>query len=340
MNKVLSAFCALILIYLIVFSAFSFNIDGVDSGIEWDGSSIYTLVDGESNCGVNFGLVKVKYDYETYALYLCFHFSDPDFTSDNLYAGISLSVDNNSPFQITSSDGFLYKDIIPHSFDSAIIVNDTKGATCEIRVGFKSGLPEVTDCSVRFIDSQGFYSNYYNFRIVNEMYEPYDKFIVSASVDNNDPANYRTSNLKTSKNKITSGDNHTIKTSPPYSYTRRTKNSTTVKLTEHPEIISSKPIKTKKETVKVYYYEKEVYISNVYISESASVVPTTVLSVGADIYDEIAAFEEIADKQDDKLSLSKGTKYKKAVSCVGLALFITLAFVGVYSAKKGKNTDK
>lgn len=344
MKRILSAFGVLIMIYINIFSAFSFTIDGIDSGTEWDGAAVYTLIDGESNCGVNLGLVKVKFDYDTDALIFCFLFSDPDFTSDNLNAGISLSVDSCPSFQITASEGSCYENILPHSFEGAINLNDTKGATCEIRVGFKSGLPEATECSVRFIDSQGSFSNYCNFEVINELYEPNEKLTVTPSSDNNDllysSSKSKTTKEKNSRNKSTTKDKYTIKTSPPYSYTERTKKTTTKRMTEMSEVLSSKSSKTKKETVKVYYYEKEVYISNIYISESASVVPTTDLSTSADISDAVTASEENTDKQDEKLSLSKGTKYKKAVSCVGFASFITLAFVGVYSAKKGKIIDK
>lgn len=336
MKRIVLVLSILILLYVNIFTAFSFDVDGVDSGTEWNGATVYTLINGESNCKVDFGLVKVKFDYDTDALNFCFLFSDPDFTPDNPYAGISLSVDNNSPFEITSSVGKSYDNILPHSFDGAVIVNDTKGATCEIRVGFKSGLPETINCSVRYIDSQGSYSNYYEFKVVNENYKPQEVLTVSSAADNND-IKY---NYKTTKSKTTAKEEYTIKTSPPYSYTGRTKKPTTQKLTtqkptEASSVVTSKTSKTKKETVKVYYYEKEVYISEVYISEKSSEVSNLTTEININTSDYSVISDGYSEASQENISLSKGTKYKKAVACAGLASFTALAFFGVYTAKKG-----
>ncbi|MBR3779846.1 MAG: hypothetical protein IKK63_01420 [Clostridia bacterium] len=363
MKRVISVFGVLIIIYINIFSAFSFTIDGVDSGTEWDGSSVYKLVDGESNCGVDFGLVKVKFDYETDALNFCFLFSDPNFSSDNIFAGISLSVNGNSPYEITSAEGTSYKNFEPHSYYGSICVNDTKGATCEIRVGFKSGIPKLTECSVRYIDSYGAYSNYYYFKVINESYDEEEILTVSPTADNRDPAynpdilksnyyktskpktiNQRTVKEKTSRGKTTIKDDYTIKTSPPYSYTGRTKKPTSQKTSETTSVLTSEPIKTtknKKETVKVYYYEKEVYISKVYISETDTALFIPSSTIISAVSDTVQAAEKYSHEPSEKISLSKGTKYKKAVTCVGLVSFLTLAFIGVYSAKKGiKSNDK
>ena len=340
MKRVVSVFAVFILIYINLFSAFSFDVDGIDSGTEWDGATIYTLIDGESNCRVNLGLVKVKFDYETDALNFCFLFSDPDFTADNLHAGISLSVDNSTPFEVTSSAGSDYQNILPYSFEGAVILDDNKGATCEIRVGFKSGLPETINCSVRYIDSQGSYSNYYNFEIINELYVPDEILTVIPSVNNNDSSNYntdKTSKKSTTKKKTTEKDDYTIKTSPPYSYTGRTKKSTTKKTIDSAVVMTSKPVKTKKETVKVYYYEKEVYISEIFISETISKTLESSSENESNIPDNITISNEYSEMQHEDISLSKGTKYKKVITCVGLAAFITLAVIGVYSAKKGSD---
>ncbi len=357
MKRIAAVFLFFIFISAWIFRVFSFDIDGLDSGIEWDGATSYTLIDGESNCGINFGLVKVKFDHETSALLLCFHFIDPDMERDNQNAGITISVEDSPEFGIVASHVTRSENIPPYSFDGAIGVYEFNGATCEVRVGFKSGLPEKIDCKVRFVDSQGYYSNYYDFTVVNENYSPPETQIVFPTADNSDSAyNPDADKVITSKKKSTTKKSTTkkeasntnsektqtefvIKTSPPYSYTGRkttkrvrTEKPTTVKIT--------KPEATKKETVKVYYYEKEVYISEVYITET--IKPTdlnlTESSAISETSTEISLNNtEISYSSKETVSLTQGSKYKKIISGASLAAFVLLAVFGAYSAKKNTN---
>ena len=169
MKHIVSFICILILLLSFILSAFSYDIDGIDNGYEWDGAIVSKILDGESNCGVNFGVVKYKFDYETSAVLFCFMFSDPDVTPENNNAGILLTVED-STFEFNASDGKKSENIDPYSFDGAIHLDENNGATAEIRVGIKAGLPKSLDCCVRFIDSQGYYSNYYYFTIINDEY--------------------------------------------------------------------------------------------------------------------------------------------------------------------------
>ncbi len=353
MKHVFSLIILVFFINALTFSAFSFKIDGIDTGVEWDGATVYRLVDGESNCGVDFGVVKFKFDYENDALFMCYLFNDPDLTVENTEAGICLNIEGSSTFEVTAADGFFTENINPYSFDGSVFIDKNQGATCEIRVGFKSGLPEFIDCDVRFIDSQGFYSNHYQFVVVNEKYEPAEKHIISPTVDNSDPAynpdankdsytNKATTQKKTTKAKTTkksttkqSTTGYVTTTLPTYSYSSRTsikeatENSTTEKTT--------KVEKTQKETVKVIYYEKDIYISEVYISVSVTDETVGSESVVQPSTDEESAVLSETNISDNYVSLYDGTRYKKIITVIGLVTFIGIACFGSYSAKKSSN---
>ncbi len=355
MKKIFSLFVVLfILAYLLTFSASSFNFDGKDTGVEWDGATVYTLVDGESNCGIDFGAVKVKFDYDTDAVCMCFYFIDPEFTPDNPYAGISLLFDGEALFEITASDGIYSENISPYSFEGAVFVDDNNGATCEIRSGIKSGLPETVDCEVRFIDSHGHYSNYYDFTIINESYVTSDSFVISPTADNTDVAYNTNAFYNTTKNKVVKNETTKrkttrksssktfayveINTSPPYSYTGRTysrNKSTKPNTTVVNTVNTTKQKQNINQTVKVYY-EKEIYISEVYVTHP--IKNTTE-------YNDILIQSENQTSQtpdtayttktsEKNISLSDGTRYKKLVMAVGIAAFAVIAFFGTYSAKK------
>ncbi len=353
MKRIISFLCFIILINSIAFSVFSFTIDGNDTGIEWDGATVYKLLDGESNCGVNFGVVKIKFDYDTDSICFCFLFLEPGLTPDNQLTGISFAVDDSPFFELVAADGYRTYNINPYCFEGAIYLDDNNGVTCEVRVGIKSGLPENFDGSVRFIDSNGFYSNYYRFTVVNESYEPEEEQVIRPTADNTDPAYNTGASIsdKTTKKKstklttrkrntiITTREPVIIKTSPPYSYTGRTKITKPITAKE----TTANTTKTKdsqSRAVSVFYYEKEIYISKVYVTQSDS--PTTAgvsksAEMSSDIIGNLESLSAVTDKTNftgEHIPLSKGTKLKKIVSVAGFIAFFTIAFCGTYSARK------
>ncbi len=350
MKRIISSIIFLILTINLVYSAFSFTIDGIDSGVEWDGASVYKLVEGESNSGVSFGLVKVKFDYEGNAVCLCFQFIDMNLTADNQSAGVFLTVDNSASFEIVSSDVTHSENIASYSFDGAIYLDDNNGATCEIRVGIKSGLPETIDFDARFIDSNGFYSDIYHFIIVNENYEITHPTVIYPTADNDDPAynpdlttfptekSTRKKTTKTSAAKKTTINRTTtrsydsyIKTLPSEEYTVSKTTDKTIKSDKTSR--AEKSFSTEKIVEKIYY-EKEVYISEVYITN-----PVLSSSDVSHIDYSESDSTSVSDTSSSTISLSKGTKYKKIISYIALSAFIAIACFGTYSAKKSKNSS-
>lgn len=360
MKKIFCLFFVLfIFVYSLTFSASSFTFDGKDTGVEWDGATVYSLVDGESNCGVSFGAVKVKFDYDTDAVCMCFYFIDSEFTADNPYAGVSLNIEGEALFEITASDGVFSENISPYSFDGAVFIDGNNGATCEIRAGIKSGLPETVDCEVRFIDSHGNYSNYYIFSIINEAYVKTETLAISPTSDNTDVAyntdagynttkknsvKKETTNRKTTRKSLSKTFAYVeIKTSPPYSYTGRTYSRNNNKSTERNTTVNSTVNTTKdNQTVKVYH-EKVIYISEVYITETIENTTEKIIESSQTGNQIMSTSDTVHTTKttEDKIGLSEGVKYRKIVTAAGVIAFAVIAFFGTYSAKKGskRSTD-
>ncbi len=339
MKRIVSAFFALIFLFAFVTSAFSANIDGIDSGFEWENATAYKLTDGESNCGVDFGLVKVKFDTQNNAVFLCFMFIDPALEPENLSTGISVSIENSEPFIMTMASSPQNIDIDKYHIEGAMSVDENNGATCELRVGIKAGLPKNLSGSVRFIDANGEPSNYYDFILVNEEYVETTELIISPTKDNDDPVynpnlltqkatkeqtvKPKTTQKKKTTTKQTERTRWTISDSP-YSYTGRTKRQE--KKTEPLQTIIVPAIT-------VYYYEKEIIISHVYISQPNATVDKTEtepISVSS------AATEIIShsDTTSTVVPLSSGSKYKIASILGGGAAFAIIAISGVATVKK------
>lgn len=361
LKKALVCVLTLLITFCVCFRAFSADIDGIDSGYEWDGATPYVFIDGESNCGVDFGIMKLIMDNENRAVYFCFMFSDPNLETDNLQAGISLSIENSDPIIFTIDSTPENYDVDKYSFEGAIIVDENNGATCEVRLGIKEGLPQTINGSVRFIDAEGIPSNEYDFSIVNEGYIEWSATEIMPTADNNDPA--FNSDLYTEKTTKSSGkttkprdsdtkdlteksnrstttawkyttDKFEISTSPPYSYVKTTKppKTTVITETEH-DLKTTKKEKTNN-LVTVYYYEKEVIISKVY--DESKTTSENELSYTSSLPCTTAATdysnEQISENVNQSVSLSDGTKYKYVIGAVAATLIVLLA---AWSARGG-----
>lgn len=361
MKRIFAGFCVALILLSFAFSAFSADIDGYDMGTEWDNAVSYKLVDGESNCGVNFGLVKAKFDNETSAVFLCFMFIDPNLKADNDRAGISISIESASSFELTMSDNPQNADVNIYSFDGAMSIDENNGATCEVRIGFKEGLPRTVDGEVRFIDSNGEPSNYYAFTLINEGYVEPTALEIAPTRDNDDPL-YNPDLLteKTTKKKTTAKSNNDKRVTRKTTTTK--KSTTRWKLEDSPMIYTGRTkVQTKRDEkndtsvqkdtvatpggVTVYYYEKEVIISHVLVtvpitetiteedeiqdSASSTVKETEIASTTSEIE---------AAKTAPVISLSEGTKYKKISVIIGMIAFCVIAALGAFHVRK-KNKE-
>lgn len=153
-------------------SAFSYEIDGINDGIEWeDAESVLLFSDEESNSNVEFG--SAMWSVDGNSLYLCFKFIEPEITSNSSGIGVSFSVDNSEYFTVIAGEPF-FSDSETHRVEGNASVDTTNGTTCEARVGFKHGMYKNVMCKVRFIDSQGHYSDIYNFDIAVHSENIYD----------------------------------------------------------------------------------------------------------------------------------------------------------------------
>ncbi len=352
-QKVFVTFCVLTALISSSFSAACIEIDGTYNCDEWEGSIIYVLLDGKSNCGVDYGIIEHYIDNENNSMNLCFKFTDPSLEKDNSYVGLELTVEDSDSYIITASDTPKYADYNNYSFNGAMSIDKNNGATCEINIGFKLGLPKEISGNVRFIDADGALSNIYSFTIINEEYvEPTAAVLTEKNNDNKKSdkvkaTSAKSENKRTTKNSKaeTTREKETtqfyIQTSPPYSYVRKTRPHVTKRI----ETTAEKSLKTtKKPSAKVYYYEKEVIISQVYITEAEADVEqitstTNISSENVFPVSEIKATEFI-EQNLSSFANSEGTKYKVLIISVSAFAFGAIAAVSARSKKSfNKNND-
>ena len=322
MKRLLCAVAALLMLLAFAVSAFSVTVDGIDGGAEWDGAPVKRLLSGESNCKVNFAAVKAKVASSESAVYLCFMFKDPDAALFNPAAGVILNVGNDT-FTVTMESAPCSDDTADHSFDAAITADQNHGMTYEIRLGVKHGVPKSLDMSVRFIDTAGELSNHYAFTVENTEYSETQPVIVAPPTER--PAAPPTEKpAKTTKTKKTTTQRNTTKrqttrmatTKRPKTTIRPVK-STAERRTKAQTQRTTKEPKTKAQRTKavrvegnatVYYYEKEVIISQVIVTVPAAEAETTESAISA---------------------LNHGTKMKVVITSLGFLLLIIIAAAAV-----------
>lgn len=322
MKRLLCAVAALLMLLAFAVSAFSVTVDGIDGGAEWDGAPVKRLFSGESNCKVNFAAVKAKVASSESAVYLCFMFKDPDAALFNPAAGVILNVGNDT-FTVTMENAPCSDDTADHSFDAAITADQNHGMTCEIRLGVKHGVPKSLDMSVRFIDTAGELSNHYAFTVENTEYSETQPVIVAppterpAAPPTEKPANTTKAKKTTTQRDITEKQTTRKATTKRPKTTIRPVKTTAERTTKAQTQRTTKEPKTKAQRTKavrvegnatVYYYEKEVIISQVIVTVPAAEAETTESAISA---------------------LNHGTKMKVIITSLGFILLLIIAAAAV-----------
>lgn len=330
MKRVIIFALAAIIVFASGFSVYGVTLDGRNDGTEWDGATAYMLFDGESNSSVEWGAVKAKFAPEENAVYLCFMFGDPMLEQGNTLAGISFTAEGSPPYNLTMDNSPYAADIDKYDVGGAMFIDNNNGATCEMRVGIKSGVPKELSCSVRYIDHEGVPSNYYYFTLVNEQYTETTKLIIAPTADNHDPA-YNPEVNTTQKVKTTKAT--TERTTKEKTTKEKTTKATTVQEITTKKPKTTKSQKTEKETqaATVYYYEKEIIISQVIVTQTVPV--TTVATV------QTTEEESTTQHPTTSIILSTGSKYKTIAGVACAAMFIAVAAWSVIGAKKEKKDE-
>jgi len=167
MKKIFAILLLVLVLHLSAIPVFSVDIDGYDSGIEWAGAETIFLLNGESNCKVNFGLVKWRIEPNANSVYFCVLFKEPDLSEDNKNVGASIKIESSDFYTVSVSSSTNEIDEDKYSFEGAVSIDPNYGTTCEMRFGLKYGIPDIINGSVRFYDSDGVPSNIYDFTIHN-----------------------------------------------------------------------------------------------------------------------------------------------------------------------------
>ena len=329
MKRIITVTIIIIFSVFSFFNAYSVDPDGYDRGAEWVGAEAQIILEGESNCKVNFGLVKWIVEPEINVIYLCFMSREPGLTSDNTNVGISLQIENSDMYVFNVNTTPNQVDADKYFIDGAVTVDDNHGVTSEIKLGIKHGLPDSIDLKIRFIDSNGSPSNLYELNIRNTHTTTQNHNYGYDTGDYNQV--HKTSSLAT---KNTS--KHTSKTTKAYTDIKNNSNNdfiwdllfgeTTAKkdnksTNKSKETFSSKT--TRKTTKKKQTTPKAELIQ----TETESAVSI------------IANDETLNIQTEFKTNSSKNETYKIITLIAGGLSLVAISVLGTLKAKKENNNE-
>lgn len=328
MKRFICLILLFILFSVLTINSFAYEIDGTEKRTEWENSSSILLLDREeSNNKINFG--SVNWAIEDGSLFLCFNFIEKNISDDTSLIGVSLIVEDSEEFIVTVETSPAESDSSKYYFEGAVSFDYTKGATCEIRVGAKYGLPSEILLRTRFIDSNGSYSNVYDFTIQNReyIYENYEPDEYTEPQKNTTTKNIQTTKPVTEK--TTKAEKTTKKSSSKttkksdsglFDFIFKDKEETTSKTAKADKTTKKSSEKTKKSTTK---NNKTTTVTNNVQSELIS--QTNAVSQNS-----ISAI-------NSQISTTEGSKYKLITAIFGGITLVTVAILGTIGANKKAN---
>lgn len=307
-----SLFKLLIAIFIIstlfVRSFAAVKIDAFDGGIEWQNAEYKLLIDKAHSNNVDYAYMKYQIDSNNYDVYFLIHLSDFNSASYDK-AGVILTLLNDVIITVTSDNVTVEGNSPDYSVESEITANENDGVICEMRVGIKKGIPQNISGTVSCIDGNGVKSNYYPFTLNNPNVE---ESTTARSVNN------VTEKIITEK-------------TTRYREEKKTTNKTTKAVTTKK---IEKTTKKKENKTVVYFYEKEVIVSQVYLTE---IIPSQ--SVAETTSSEETATIQVSANASDELQQSDGMKIQKVICVLGGALLIGLGAWAGISVNKNKDSE-
>lgn len=333
MKRIICIILSLSFFSLTTINSFAFKVDGISKQTEWENSSTIHLLDRkESNNKINFGLV--NWAIEDGSLFLCFRFIEENPPEDTSRIGVSLLIEDSDEFTVTTESSPAQSDSLEYLFEGFCTYDITNDGTCEIRVGAKYGLPSEISGKARFIDSNGSYSNVYDFTITNNTYTYYEPDYYIEPVE--------TTTLKsTTAKQTTEISSKAEKTTKKSSSKTTKKNSsgllgiffndkeeTTVKQTKSDKTTKTSSEKTKKQTVK----SSKSPSTRTNTTENSVAIPTSIVYIT----------ESNIAPVNNSVSTTEGTKYKILTAVFGGITLVTVAVLGTIGANKKaqKNNNK
>lgn len=304
MKRILTVAISILLLTVTVVVSAAVKIDGYDDGLEWQSYETDVEITGKHGNNVNYAAMKHRYlnEYEVYVF--LFLSDDSSETVDN--AGFILDISDELTLTVTESGTQIKGDTSKYSVESKMAFVDENAASCEIVIGFKRGVPDKFSASVSFIDGQGTNSFYYPVSITSGT-EPVTQPDTTKPIKTTKPE--KTTKPRTTKNKVTT-----------------TKSEKTTSVKTNPQTTK---VKKENKTV-VYFYEKEVVVSQVVITEPVRTVIVTETIVQSETETEAPTVQS---------NITTGFVVQRVIVAAGILLLIVGGAIAGMSIKKSKSEN-
>ena len=328
MRRAATAAFALLLAALLTVSVFALpRLDGVDNGTEWRGAKQIRLVNGQSNSGVNFGLVKYLTDLETQRIFLCFMYTDPAITQDSAVAGVIVFLEDASPVTFTVTQPAETPDAYLYSMEGAIAINEQHGVICELCIGVKDGLPAEVPMSVRFFDAEGIPSNRYAFTVETGAAQKTPSPAASYDEPEDTTARSKAAEATTTEDYFKHGGGAVYTYNYNYTAAKRTTAAPTAEESSADQTAAAKPTKEKTAAAKTTRAPKP--------TTGKTDAPAREIVIISEVY---VSAESTAGVSPERVQLyAKGGAYQTAAIAIAAVILAALA---AYAVTAGKHRNR
>ena len=249
-KRSLQALLAAVFACVFVVNGFCVDIilDGLMSNSEWESAQVETIVKpgDSSNCSVTYAAMKWQICSDESAAYFVFAAKCEALERDNQLCGFSVKLENTDAVIATAKNSPLTFNADLYHIDACVLVNTDQGVVCEMRIGFKRGIPEKTPMEIRIIDAFGEPSTVYNYILENPDYtEPTAAVLAPETTEATTTKAPKTTKVTTTKAPKTT---KVTTTKPPKTTKATTTKVTTTKAPKTAKITTTKTPKTTKTT--------------------------------------------------------------------------------------------
>ncbi len=174
MKGVLCCLCVFFVISVTVIPSFGITMDGIVGAKEWGEATSLSLIgrDDKSNCDVVMTALLYLVKEEDRSIYFGIKYCCEDMRTENTGTAVELSFDGVYCATLyANGEADVNYDV--YDAEAVFSCNEKLSETyCEIRAGFKYGVPKETTVGIRISDYKGRPSNYYEFTVEgNEVYQ-------------------------------------------------------------------------------------------------------------------------------------------------------------------------
>ena len=310
----------IIILLLVCMTAVPFNncfavtVDGTDNGVEWANANCNVLLTEKDSNNVDYGAISYVVGKNGFDIYFLIYFSDK---IDPSYKNAKIILTfYDDVISIDCKGDVVNPDPNSYVINTVVNVVENDGCYCELKIGFKKGVPGTLSGKVCFVDGNGTHSYHYPFTVKNSNAATTYGAVFTTETKSEKITSERNTALKSTRPRATKSDSPAVNTVAD----KTTKNGSG-------NVADNQTV--------VYFFEKDVIVSEVYINSHSDIPVEPVCDVNNENVIQPSGYV------DEKSAMyNDGIKYFRFVCVIcGILLGALAVWVGLNRKKYEEVAD-